>query len=400
MLQYSRVIFMKRILSILLLLMILTNSVALGEIGIEDNVRAYILADFETGQVLEQYNIDEVVEIASISKLMSYIIIMEEVSKGNIALDDIIKIDKDTTKIKGSSFKLKVGEEFTVKELIEAAMVVSGNDATYALAKHVAKTEEKFVQRMNEKAKEMGLKNTVFYNSTGLPVAQTNVQNQMTTREIFQLSRYLIEKYPNVLQTAKIRAIEVVSRDFFQRNTNPLLDEIKEVDGLKTGFTNKAGYCYVSTFNIRGRKTKTKDLRLIAIVMGAKDLEIRDAMSKILVQYGMNNYSNRIFLDKEIPLKTLEFPKADIIEVPIFPKEGFAKLIKNDDNMTINMDIKEDITLPIQKNSKVGEVKIEKDGEVIFKTDILIKEDVNKAKWYVLVRRFFEKLLHGIEGQE
>lgn len=391
---------MKRILSILLLLMILTNSVALGEIGIEDNVRAYILADFETGQVLEQYNIDEVVEIASISKLMSYIIIMEEVSKGNIALDDIIKIDKDTTKIKGSSFKLKVGEEFTVKELIEAAMVVSGNDATYALAKHVAKTEEKFVQRMNEKAKEMGLINTVFYNSTGLPVAQTNVQNQMTTREIFQLSRYLIEKYPNVLQTAKIRAIEVVSRDFFQRNTNPLLDEIKEVDGLKTGFTNKAGYCYVSTFNIRGRKTKTKDLRLIAIVMGAKDLEIRDAMSKILVQYGMNNYSNRIFLDKEIPLKTLEFPKADIIEVPIFPKEGFAKLIKNDDNMTINMDIKEDITLPIQKNSKVGEVKIEKDGEVIFKTDILIKEDVNKAKWYVLVRRFFEKLLHGIEGQE
>lgn len=349
MLQYSRVIFMKRILSILLLLMILTNSVALGEIGIEDNVRAYILADFETGQVLEQYNIDEVVEIASISKLMSYIIIMEEVSKGNIALDDIIKIDKDTTKIKGSSFKLKVGEEFTVKELIEAAMVVSGNDATYALAKHVAKTEEKFVQRMNEKAKEMGLINTVFYNSTGLPVAQTNVQNQMTTREIFQLSRYLIEKYPNVLQTAKIRAIEVVSRDFFQRNTNPLLDEIKEVDGLKTGFTNKAGYCYVSTFNIRGRKTKTKDLRLIAIVMGAKDLEIRDAMSKILVQYGMNNYSNRIFLDKEIPLKTLEFPKADIIEVPIFPKEGFAKLIKNDDNMTINMDIKEDITLPIQK---------------------------------------------------
>lgn len=391
---------MKRILSILLLLMILTNSVALGEIGIEDNVRAYILADFETGQVLEQYNIDEVVEIASISKLMSYIIIMEEVSKGNIALDDIIKIDKDTTKIKGSSFKLKVGEEFTVKELIEAAMVVSGNDATYALAKHVAKTEEKFVQRMNEKAKEMGLINTVFYNSTGLPVAQTNVQNQMTTREIFQLSRYLIEKYPNVLQTAKIRAIEVVSRDFFQRNTNPLLDEIKEVDGLKTGFTNKAGYCYVSTFNIRGRKTKTKDLRLIAIVMGAKDLEIRDTMSKILVQYGMNNYSNRIFLDKEIPLKTLEFPKADIIEVPIFPKEGFAKLIKNDDNMTINMDIKEDITLPIQKNSKVGEVKIEKDGEVIFKTDILIKEDVNKAKWYVLVRRFFEKLLHGIEGQE
>ncbi len=391
---------MKRILSILLLLMILTNSVALGEIGIEDNVRAYILADFETGQVLEQYNIDEVVEIASISKLMSYIIIMEEVSKGNIALDDIIKIDKDTTKIKGSSFKLKVGEEFTVKELIEAAMVVSGNDATYALAKHVAKIEEKFAQRMNEKAKEMGLKNTVFYNSTGLPVAQTNVQNQMTTREIFQLSRYLIEKYPNVLQTAKIRAIEVVSRDFFQRNTNPLLDEIKEVDGLKTGFTNKAGYCYVSTFNIRGRKTKTKDLRLIAIVMGAKDLEIRDTMSKILVQYGMNNYSNRIFLDKEIPLKTLELPKADIIEVPIFPKEGFAKLIKNDDNMTINMDIKEDITLPIQKNSKVGEVKIEKDGEVIFKTDILIKEDVNKAKWYVLVRRFFEKLLHGIEGQE
>ena len=251
---------MRKISAILLLIIIImTNTIVYGNIGIEENLRSYILADSETAQILEEYKIDEIVEIASISKLMSYLIVMDEISKGNISLGDIITIDKDTTKIKGSSFNLKVGENFTVKELLEASIVVSGNDATYALAKYIAGTEENFVKMMNQKAEEIGLENAVFYNSTGLPIGEKSIQNKMTTREIFKLAQYIIENHPGVLETAKIKSIEMVSRDYFQRNTNPLLNEIKEVDGLKTGFTNKAGYCYVSTFNIRGRETQTKD---------------------------------------------------------------------------------------------------------------------------------------------
>ncbi len=390
---------MRKISAILLLIIIImTNTIVYGNIGIEENLRSYILADSETAQILEEYKIDEIVEIASISKLMSYLIVMDEISKGNISLGDIITIDKDTTKIKGSSFNLKVGENFTVKELLEASIVVSGNDATYALAKYIAGTEENFVKMMNQKAKEIGLENAVFYNSTGLPIGEKGIQNKMTTREIFKLAQYIIENYPGVLETAKIKSIEMVSRDYFQRNTNPLLNEIKEVDGLKTGFTNKAGYCYVSTFNIRGRETQTKDLRLIAIVMGAKDLEIRDAMAKILVEYGLDNYSHRIFLNQEIPLKTLEFPQGDVTEVHVFAENGFSKLVKNDEDIVVNIDINEDITLPIEKNTKIGKATVEKEGEVIFESDILIKESVNKAKWYVLIGRFFNRLANMVIG--
>lgn len=390
--------FMRRILTMVLIFIISTSTVVYGNIGIEDNLRSYILADFETGQILEEHNIDEVVEIASISKLMSYLVIMDEVSKGNIFLEDNIIIDKDTTKIKGSSFKLKIGEEFTVKELLDAGMVVSANDAIYALSKHVAKTEEKFVQLMNEKARELGLLNAVFYNSTGLPISERNVQNIMTTREIFELSKYIIEKHPRVLETSKQRSIEVVSRDYFQRNTNPLLSEIKEVDGLKTGFTNKAGYCYVSTFNIPEKPNNTKDLRLISIVMGAKNIEERNEMSRVLVEYGLSNYSNKIFLDRKIPLNTLSFPKGDITEVDTIPDKEFSRLVKADEDIVVNIAMNEDINLPIMKNTIVGKATIEDNGQVIFETDILIKDNVNKAKWYEIVGRFFEALFDGIKA--
>jgi len=389
---------MRRMLTIVLIFIMSTSSVVYGEIILEKDIRSYILADFETGQVLEYSNIDEVVEIASISKLMSYLVIMDEISMGNICLDDNIIIDKDTTKIKGSSFKLKVGEEFTVKELLDAGMVVSANDAIYALSKHVAKTEENFVILMNEKAKKLGLVNSVFYNSTGLPLQEKNVQNKMTTREIFELSKYIIKTHPRVLETSRQRSIEIVSRDFFQRNTNPLLMEIKEVDGLKTGFTNKAGYCYVSTFNIQGKPNNTKDLRLISIVMGAKTIEERNEMSKVLVEYGLNNYSHKIFLDRDVPLNIINFRKGDIIQVGTIPDKEFSRLIKADENITLNICMDEDIALPIMKDTIVGKVTVEKDGQAIFETDILMKEDVNKAKWYVIVGRFFESLFDSIKA--
>lgn len=405
----------RNLLVLLVIIIILTNPIlSYGKEVLENNksipltdlknvFRSYILADYETGEILEEHNIEEVVEIASISKLMSFLVVMDKIEEGKISLDDVIKIDRDTARVNGSSFNLKVGEEFTVRELLEAAIVVSGNDATYALAKHVAGTEAEFVKLMNQKAKELGLDNAVFYNSTGLPVNGTDVQNKMTTREILKLSRYIIKHHPSILDICKIRAIEVEERDFFQINTNPLLFEIEEVDGLKTGFTNKAGYSYVSTFNKKGKAGETKDLRLIAIVMGAKDLKVRNQMAKVLVEYGLDNFSNRIILDKDAPITTLEIPKGDISEVDIFPEEGFSKLVSKDSKITLTLNIDE-INLPIEKNSKVGRVYVRENDEIIFETDVLIKEDVNTAKWYVLLWRFIKELFvieeSGAIGQE
>ena len=360
--------------------------------SLKEDLRSYILIDFETEEILEEYNIDEAVEIASISKLMTYLVVMDEVNEGKISLDDIIIIDKDTARVGGSSFKLKSGEEFTVKQLLEAAIVVSGNDATYGLAKYVANTEAEFVKLMNKKAREIGLINAEFYNSTGLPVTQ-EIQNRMTTKEIFILSKYIIEKHPEILEISKTKALVYKDRDYFGLNTNPLLFDIKEVDGLKTGFTNKAGNCYVSTFKTPGVGNQTKDLRLMAIVMGAETYEERNILSKILVEHGLINFSNKVLLDKKTPVETLEFKKADIVDILLYPEEEFVKLINANDNIGMDIEL-EEIQIPIQKGKIVGKVSINKEGETIFQTNLLVKDNVNKAKWYVLIWRFVKGLFN------
>lgn len=380
----------------LIILIIMINTIVYGDIGIEKNLRSYILADVESGQILEEFNIDEVIEIASISKLMSYLVIMDEISKGKASLEDNIVIDKDTTKVKGSSFKLKVGEEFKLEELLEAALVVSGNDATYALAKHISGTEEEFVILMNEKAKEIGLENAIFYNSTGLPVVEKDFQNMMTTKEIFKLSQYIIKNHPEILGISKKPAIEITSRDFYQRNTNPLLMKIDSVDGLKTGFTNKAGWCYVSTFNTIGRKGISKDLRLVSIVMGASGMEERNHLGEVLVQYGLNNYCYKVFLDEDIALASLEFPKGDNTQAEVYAESGFSRLIKNDEDIVLKIEIDENIDLPVDKDSIVGKAAIEKDGQIIFQTNILINQDIKKAKLYVLIQRFIQEVFNSV----
>ena len=188
----------------------------------------------------------------------------------------MIYIDEDTTKVKGSSLELKEGESFTVNELLEALMVVSANDATYALAKYVAGSEEAFVNMMNDKAKSLGLNNTIYFNSTGLPEGE--IQNMMSPRDIFILSRHIINKYPEILSLTTIPYIEIPSRGYKEQNTNPLLNEIIGVDGLKTGFTNKAGYCLVSTVNVHGTTNQDENFRLIGIVMGTKNEDKRKEM--------------------------------------------------------------------------------------------------------------------------
>ena len=327
----------KRINLILAIIIIFTSTVVNGEISMEGKLRSYILADVETGQVLEAYNIGQVVEIASISKLMTYLIVMDNISSGDISLEDKIVIDKDTARIGGSSLKLKEGEIFTVADLLKGALVVSGNDAAYALSKHVAGTEIEFAKLMNKKAREIELDSAIFYNSTGLPVYEINQQNKMTTTDIFKLSQHIIKKYPEVLEISSIRAINMVDRDFYGRNTNPLLMKIKEVDGLKTGYTGAAGWCDVCTFNIEGIENKTKDLRLVSIVMGSKDMNTRDEILRLLVESAIDTYSNRAFLDEEIPIDILETPKGNIGQVNLYPKEGYSKIIRQDEDIKLSL---------------------------------------------------------------
>lgn len=376
-------------LFIIAIILIFTNTIVHSEVCMEEDLRSYILADFETGQILESYNINEVIEIASISKLMTYLLIMDNVSSGDISLEDEIIIDKDTAKIGGSSLKLKEGEVFTVEDLLKGAIIVSGNDAAYALSKHLAGTEVEFTKLMNEKAEEIGLTRANFYNSTGLPIYPANLQNMMTIQDIFKLSQHIIKKYPQILETSSLRAMKMVDRDFYGRNTNPLLMKVREVDGLKTGFTNAAGWSYTSTFKIGKIENKSKDLRLISIIMGCEDMATRDEIARELVESAIDNYSHKILLDKKVSLDVLELPEGDITELKIFPKVDYSQIVKETSDIKISLDIYEDIEFPILKDQKVGSVKIIENGQEVFQTDAIVKTQVNKAKWHII---FFRKL--------
>ncbi|WP_025640473.1 D-alanyl-D-alanine carboxypeptidase family protein [Schnuerera ultunensis] len=377
-----------------LLFILILNSTAVATVGIEDEVTAYLLGDYETGEILEEYNIYKPIEIASISKLMSYLVVMKQVERGFISLDDKVYIDEDVIQIKGSSLKLEEGEIFTVKELLEAALVVSANDATYALAKYVAGTEKDFVKLMREEAKAIGLESAFYINSTGLPEGE--LQNKMSTEDIFKLSRYIINEYPEVLFLTTIPYIELDNREYKEENTNPLLKEIKGIDGLKTGFTNKAGYCLVSTINIDGDYIETENLRLISIVMGTKSEEKRKELSKKLVQYGLNNYSKRILANENIPVDIVYMPKSKDKEIEIYPSKNFSIILKDGDYIDKDILIDEGLKLPLKSMDKVGKIVLSTEGNILEEIDLIIHKDVKKENLIMRILRNIKEFIVNV----
>lgn len=374
-----------RILILSLLFVFIINSTTFAIIGIENQVSAYLLGDFETGEILEEYNINKPMEIASITKIMTYLVIMEEIQKGSISMEDKIRIDEDIAKIKGSSLKLEEGEIFTVKELLEGLMVVSANDAAYALAKHTAGTEGAFVRKMNEKAKELGLDTAIFFNSTGLPEGE--VQNLMSPKDIFILSRYTINKFPEVLSLATIPQIEIPMRNYKEKNTNPLLKEIEGIDGLKTGFTNKAGYCLVSTLKVCALDGEHEDFRLIGIVMGTESEQKRKEMAKALIQYGLDNYSKKIIANKNVPIDIISIPKSRTKDIEVYPANNYSTLIKTGDSLDLDIQIDENIKLPLKELDKIGKVSIYKNGQKLDEIDLIVHEDVKKERLLIVLFR-------------
>lgn len=217
--------------------------------GIEKKTTASLIGDAKSGTLFVAENIDEPLSIASISKLMTYYLVKEKIAEGKLKMEDKVKISINASREEGSSLNLKAGEQISIKDLLDGLMVVSGNDSAVALAEVVAESESKFVTMMNEKAKELGLQNATFTNASGL--TKNGQDNKMSTRDIFTLSKAIIEKYPEVLEYAKTTVLEQPSRNFKKESTIPLVGQVEGVDGLKTGHTDEAGYCLVSTMKIK-----------------------------------------------------------------------------------------------------------------------------------------------------
>ncbi len=389
---------MKKAISIIIAISIIFvnhNMSFCDEANFKENLTAVLIGEYESGEISYEYNVDEKIEIASITKLMTYLITMDKISNGDISLADIVDIGINPTKVGGSTFNLYRGEKVKLETLLDAIMIASGNDACVAIAEHISGNEEEFVKIMNNKAKLLGLNSAVYYNSSGMPVVTKEgkkIQNVMTVRDIFKLSKYMISTYPQILEITNRTEIDIPEREYFKENTNLLLKEIPLIDGLKTGYTDEAGYCLIATLEIPKGDNNDKEFRLISIAMGAKSEEERKERSWKIINYLMNNYKKQHVLSKNLPITKLEILDAINPDVEIFPKEDVFKLKKSGDSITTKVELNEKLIAPINKGEKVGIIKINHNGKAQ-EVDLIVKRDVKKAGFFTRIFRALQNFV-------
>ena len=359
--------------------------------GIEKKTTASLIGDANSGALFVAENIDEPLPIASISKLMTFFLVKEKIAEGKFKLEDKVKVSVTASSEEGSSLDLKAGEEISVKDLLDGLMIVSGNDAAVALAELVGETESKFVTMMNDKASELGLKNATFTNASGL--TKNGQDNKMSTRDIFTLSKTIIEKYPEVLEYAKTTVLEQPSRNFKKESTIPLVGEVEGVDGLKTGHTDEAGYCLVSTMKI---KKGESEFRIISVLMGAKTKADRAQYMKDMLNYAKQNIETRKLIDIEKFTKKVDVKSASNGYVELVPKEDIERVSMKGINYTTEVNVGE-VKLPLKKGDKVGEILIKNSNEVIATVDLVAKEDYSKAGLLSRTVRLFKTIFEVVE---
>ncbi|PLR89839.1 D-alanyl-D-alanine carboxypeptidase family protein [Bacillus sp. T33-2] len=383
------------------------------------NAEAAILIHAESGKVLYEKNADVVLGVASMSKMMTEYLVLEAIAQGKVKWDQKVKINEYVHKLSAapglSNVGLTQGEDYTVKELYQAMAIFSGNAATVALAEVVSGTEKNFVELMNKKAAELGLKDFKFVNSSGLnnssllgnpPAGAENEENVMSARATAKLAYHLLNDYPEVLKTASMPELNFKDGRVY-KNFNYMLPglvfEYNGVDGLKTGSTDFAGYCFTAT-------AKKDDQRLISVVMKTSSKDERFAETEKILNYGFNNFSKEEIVKKnyqEKSQKSLPVVKGKEDKVKIHSKDAISSVIKNGekdqykpvlvlDKKKLNKD--GELTAPIKKGEKVGYLKLEpkngqsisyltEEGQRSIQADVVAAESIEKANWFVLMMR-------------
>lgn len=359
-------------------------------VGLDDNVKSYIIANEETGEVYHEKNADESRPMASLSKLMTFLIVMEKIDEGEISLDTKVKADAEAEKLTSweySALGVKEGEIYTVDELLEGLIAVSGNDCAYLLANTISVSESAFAREMNEKAKELDLESQVYYNSSGVET-EDELQNSSSARDLLKLSQYILKTYPEILEYSAIREIKDSSRDIDKKSTIPLMDEIEGVDGLKTGTTNDAGYCLVTTVDMN--KLDSKDeFRAIGVVMGADQKDTRDMVMSDLIYYVSKYYSTRTILNTNVAIKSIKDITVKQGYIDLYPKDDLKMIIKEGENPTIKYNIKDNIIAPVKEGEELGEIEVSYHDDS-HKAGLYSKKALDKASLFSRIVRTIE----------
>lgn len=340
------------------------------------NARSFIVIDHESGRVLAAFEPDARQEPASLTKLMTAYVVFHSLKEGRIKLGDMVTVSENAwrqaaPKLGGSAMYIEVGTQVSVENLLQGMIVQSGNDATVALAEHVAGNEATFVQMMNTFAKRLGLTGTHFTDAAGMP----NPEQYITARDAALLANALIHEFPEYYKWYSQK--EFTWNDITQQNRNGLLWRDPTVDGVKTGHTKSAGYCLVTS-------AKRGDMRLVSAVMGTDSMRAREEASSALLNYGFNFFETRRIYAAGQPLTTMRVWKGKQDEVGltvgrdlyVTNQRGHVSSVKAD------FELPETLIAPLAKNKPVGKAKVVVDGQTIATYDLFPAADVPAAGFF------------------
>lgn len=349
--------------------------------GPELNLNSYLLVDYHSGVELAQKNPDARVEPASITKLMTAFIIYQELEKESISIEDKVLISKKAWKMEGSRMFVEAGKKVPLDRMLRGLIIQSGNDAAVALAEHISGNTTKFVEKMNEQAKLLGMNSTHFVNVTGWP----DSDHYTTPRDIVILTRELIKVYPEHYQLYSKK--EYSYNGIKQYNRNKLLWRDKTVDGVKTGHTESAGYCLVAS-------AKRNTMRLISVVLGAEDDKSRADYSQELLEYGYRLFETHKLYDGGSVLSEARIWKGAKSTVPIGIVKDFYVTVEKGhySNLKGLMELNNKLDAPIKRGDTVGKAIIKDGDTTVIEVPLLALDNVDEGGFWTNVTDSVKKV--------
>lgn len=349
---------------------------------------SWILMDADSGRVLVEHNADQRLPPASLTKLMTAYLVERELDRGNIASEDLVPISEKAWRTGGSKMFIEVDTLVAIDELLKGIIIVSGNDASVAMAEHLAGGERPFADLMNQHATRLGMHNTNFVNATGLP----DDDHYSSARDLALLSQHIINDYPEHYATYARKEFSYGGID--QPNRNRLLWRDSSVDGLKTGWTDAAGYCLVAS-------AKRDDMRLISVVMGTASEEARAQETQKLLSYGFRYYETLKLYDAGAVLNTPRVWGGDKNELRVGVDRNVVMTVPRarSEELAAKLDIQADLTAPIAAGERVGTMEVRQGEEVVGERPLVALEGIEEGglfkRFFDQVRRFFTSLIGG-----
>ena len=383
---------MKKVLIFLGILLLLPKPVFATNVKLAENAKSAIMIETTTGEILYEKNVDERYAPASMTKMMSLLLIMEYIEDGGMKLTDQVTVSENASGMGGSQIFLKTGEQMSVNDLLKGVAIASANDAVTALAERVAGTTEAFVNMMNEKAKKLGLNNTNFKNVHGLDESghySSSYDMAMIAKELVKHQKILDYSsiYEDYLRENSEEKVWLV-------NTNKLVRFYEGADGLKTGYTKEAGYCLTAT-------AKKGNMRLITVVMGVESSDLRSGDTVKLLNYGFNSFELQTILKADKSLGKVKVINGKKQQIEVYLKEDATHLLNK---TSVNPNEKYQYTLkinevkaPLKKGDVVGKAQIKNSSnEVIKEVDIIVLENVQKANIFDYFKKNLKLITSGL----